>query len=101
MLAQGPLHDITGNADHAFSSGAPRARSMARTPIKQVGKDKAIPPTPENSRRSRERVVVPTFDGEINATYDDLGTSARSYVRQVNTWWMTRLSPDQQALGLP
>ena len=74
---------------------------MARTPIKQVGKDKAIPPTPENSRRSRERVVVPTFDGEINATYDDLGSSARSYVRQVNSWRrMTRLSSDHQALTL-
>ncbi|CAE7319506.1 unnamed protein product, partial [Symbiodinium microadriaticum] len=56
---------------------------------------------PENSRGPSEKMVVPTFDGEINSAYDDIGSSARSYVRQVNAWKrMTRLSPDQQALTL-
>ncbi|CAE7216898.1 RE2 [Symbiodinium sp. CCMP2592] len=62
---------------------------------------RGVPRRPENSRGPSEKMVVPTFDGEINSTYDDLGSSARSYVRQVSAWRrMTRLSADQQALTL-
>ncbi|CAE7700485.1 GIP [Symbiodinium sp. CCMP2592] len=62
---------------------------------------RGVPRRPENSRGPSEKMVVPTFDGEINSTYDDLGSSARSYVRQVSAWRrMTPLSADQQALTL-
>ncbi|CAE7324462.1 GIP, partial [Symbiodinium microadriaticum] len=46
-------------------------------------------------------MVVPTFSGTTPGNGDDLGTSARSYLRQVAAWRrMTRMSEDQQALTL-
>ncbi|CAE7227655.1 RE2, partial [Symbiodinium sp. CCMP2592] len=47
-----------------------------------------------------ERLIVPTFTGDTE-NGGDLGTSARSYLRQVNAWEkMTKLAPDQRALVL-
>ena len=48
--------------------------------------------------RASERLSVPTFSGEDS---DDVGSSARSYLRQVEAWRrMTYLPPAQQGLVL-
>ena len=66
-------------------------------------------PTPETSvskvesesRGPSEKMVVPSFSGTAEGTNEDIGASARSYVRQVAAWQrMTRLSIDKQALVL-
>ena len=47
-----------------------------------------------------EKLLIPTFSGDVEGT-GDLGTSARSYLRQIAAWEkMTKLSPDQRALVL-
>ncbi|CAE7481023.1 GIP, partial [Symbiodinium sp. CCMP2456] len=47
-----------------------------------------------------ERLIIPTFSGDVEGT-GDLGTSARSYLRQIAAWEkMTKLTPDQRALVL-
>ena len=44
-----------------------------------------------------ERLIVPSFNGDPE-NGGDLGTSARSYLRQVSAWEkMTKLAPDQRA----
>ena len=49
--------------------------------------------------RPTERLSVPTFNGEDGG--DDVGTTARSYLRQVEAWRrMTRLPAAQQGLVL-
>ena len=49
--------------------------------------------------RPTERLTVPTFNGEDDG--DDVGTSARSYLRQIEAWRrMTRLPAAQQGLVL-
>ena len=54
----------------------------------------------ESSRGPSERMIVPSFSG-LDTGSDDLGTSARSYLRQVAAWRrMTRMSKDQQGLTL-
>eukprot|EP00439_Symbiodinium_sp_Y106_P084410 s160_g25.t1 len=53
----------------------------------------------EGGRGPTERLVVPTFAGDADG--DELGTSARSYIRQIKAWQrMTKLSEDKQALVL-
>ena len=55
----------------------------------------------ENSRAPAEKMVVPSFSGELTGETEDLGTSARSYLRQVAAWQrMTRLGRDKQGLVL-
>ena len=55
----------------------------------------------ERGRGPSEKMVVPTFSGSVEAGGDDLGASARSYLRQVAAWRkMTRLSADQHGLVL-
>ncbi|CAE7221929.1 GIP [Symbiodinium sp. CCMP2592] len=55
----------------------------------------------EFSRGPSEKMIVPSFSGLTPSSGDDLGTSARSYLRQVSAWRrMTRMSEDQQALTL-
>ncbi|CAE7025469.1 GIP, partial [Symbiodinium sp. CCMP2456] len=47
-----------------------------------------------------ERLIVPSFSGGTE-NGGDLGSSARSYLRQVSVWEkMTKLAPDQRALVL-
>ncbi|CAE7822217.1 GIP [Symbiodinium sp. CCMP2456] len=47
-----------------------------------------------------ERLIVPSFSGDTE-NGGDLGSSARSYLRQVSAWEkMTKLAPDQRALVL-
>ena len=47
-----------------------------------------------------EKMIIPTFSGDVEGT-GDLGTSARSYLRQIAAWEkMTKLAPDQRALVL-
>ena len=46
-------------------------------------------------------MIVPTFSGNMHSGEEDLGSSARSYLRQVSAWRrMTRMSKDQQGLTL-
>eukprot|EP00439_Symbiodinium_sp_Y106_P027969 s1500_g3.t1 len=55
----------------------------------------------ENSRGPSERMTVPSFSGAVGDQGDDIGTSARSYLRQISAWRrMTRMSEDQQGLTL-
>ncbi|CAE7504711.1 RE1 [Symbiodinium sp. CCMP2592] len=49
---------------------------------------------------TRWRLLIPSFSGDAEGS-GDLGTSARSYLRQVAAWEkMTKLSPSQRALVL-
>ena len=66
------------------------------------GKDGSFGPKPyEGSRGPSEKMVVPLFSGAMNSGDEDIGSSARSYLRQVSAWRrMTRLSKDQQGLTL-
>ena len=53
------------------------------------------------SRGPSEKMIVPTFSGQTSSSGDDLGMSARSYLRQISAWRrMTRMSEDQQGLTL-
>ena len=46
-------------------------------------------------------MIIPSFSGIIEDGTEDLGSSARSYLRQIEAWQrMTRLSRDRQALVL-
>ncbi|CAE7328612.1 RE1 [Symbiodinium sp. CCMP2592] len=61
----------------------------------------ATAPPAERGRGPSEKMIVPTFTGGVEAGADDLGASARSYLRQVAAWRkMTRLSADQHGLVL-
>ena len=52
-------------------------------------------------RGPSEKMIVPSFSGIAEGDGEDIGASARSYVRQVAAWQrMTRLSSDKQALVL-
>ncbi|CAE7261754.1 RE1 [Symbiodinium natans] len=56
---------------------------------------------PDASRGPSERMIVPTFAGNTDGGTEDIGTSARSYLRQIAAWRrMTRMSKDQQGLTL-
>ncbi|CAE7621529.1 GIP [Symbiodinium sp. CCMP2592] len=53
----------------------------------------------EGGRGPSEKMVVPTFAGDADG--DELGSSARSYLRQIAAWQkMTRVGADKQALVL-
>ena len=55
----------------------------------------------EGLRGPSEKMIVPSFSGNVNEDAEDLGSSARSYLRQVSAWRrMTRMSKEQQALTL-
>ncbi|CAE7470136.1 RE2 [Symbiodinium sp. CCMP2592] len=55
----------------------------------------------EGGRGPSEKMIVPSFSGSTGDQGDDIGTSARSYLRQVSAWRrMTRMSVDQQGLTL-
>ena len=52
------------------------------------------------SKALRTCLIVPSFNGDPE-NGGDLGTSTRSYLRQVSAWEkMTKLAPDQRALVL-
>ncbi|CAE7245428.1 RE1 [Symbiodinium sp. CCMP2592] len=55
----------------------------------------------EGIRGPSEKMVVPTFSGTMDAGDENLGQTARSYLRQVAAWRrMTRMAPEAQALTL-
>ncbi|CAE7939825.1 FTSH1, partial [Symbiodinium necroappetens] len=55
----------------------------------------------DSSRGPSEKMIVSTFSGQTSSSGDDLGMSARSYLRQISAWRrMTRMSEDQQGLTL-
>ena len=54
----------------------------------------------EGSRGPSEKMIVPSFSGKAGEN-EDIGTTARSYLRQVSAWRrMTRMTEDQQGLTL-
>ncbi|OLP96499.1 Copia protein [Symbiodinium microadriaticum] len=87
------LDDSRGLADGTWPDGwGPSTEGQGRA---------ERPKREEGSRGPSEKMVVPTFSGTTPGNGDDLGTSARSYLRQVAAWRrMTRMSEDQQALTL-
>ena len=56
---------------------------------------------PEGGRGPSEKMVVPTFSGTMDAGDENLGQTARSYLRQIAAWRrMTRMAPEAQGLTL-
>ena len=54
----------------------------------------------QNRGRPTEKIIVPSFDGE-SGSEQDLGRSARSYIRKVQVWLRcTKLAPNRRALAL-
>ena len=67
------------------------------------GSDRRPPPRDDRpsdgGRGPSEKMIVPSFSGEGDG--DELGSSARSYLRQVLAWQrMTKVTKDKQALVL-
>ncbi|CAE7765879.1 RE2 [Symbiodinium sp. CCMP2592] len=57
--------------------------------------------TSEVPRGPSEKMVVPSFSGAVESGSEDIGASARSYMRQIAAWRrMTRIEPSRQALTL-
>ncbi|CAE7480578.1 GIP [Symbiodinium sp. CCMP2592] len=53
----------------------------------------------EGGRGPSEKMVVPSFSGTADAGDENLGQTARSYLRQIAAWRrMTRLAPEAQGL---
>ncbi|CAE7372060.1 RE2 [Symbiodinium sp. CCMP2592] len=80
------------------SGGDGRGRDHQQwRPSGETGRDEATQDVRKGT--PSERMAVPTFSAD--ASGDDLGTSARSYLRQVDAWIkVTRTAPDQRALIL-
>ncbi|CAE7339323.1 GIP, partial [Symbiodinium sp. CCMP2456] len=84
--SSGGKDDLGGDQDYGDSGSSGR------------GRDEPDPP-PEGGRGPSERMIVPSFSGEGDG--DELGTTARSYIRQIQAWRkMTRVGSDKQALVL-
>ncbi|CAE7346815.1 unnamed protein product [Symbiodinium sp. CCMP2592] len=68
----------------------------------KLGHDLTGPPrTSEVPRGPSEKMVVPSFSGAVESGSEDIGASARSYMRQIAAWRrMTRIEPSRQALTL-
>ena len=83
------------------TTGSPPATRSWITPSwRDVGTNEAGYNTDAAGRAPVEKVAVPTFDGTADSS-GDLGTTARSYIRQVAAWQrMTRLGRDKQGLVL-
>ncbi|CAE7350894.1 unnamed protein product [Symbiodinium sp. CCMP2592] len=61
----------------------------------------SAPKTGESARGPSEKMVVPSFAGALEAGTEDIGASARSYLRQIAAWRrMTRIDSSRQALTL-
>ena len=87
------------------SGSTSTARSTAPTPSRTstspttLASSHATPPPREGGKGPSEKLVIPCFNGEGEG--GELGSSARSYLRQVAAWQrMTKLGADQQALVL-
>ena len=89
--------DGRGPGDGAWM---PRTQNCGWQPEKRVTAGYDGSGGPVGPRAPSEKMVVPTFSGELDKeSSDDIGTTARSYLRQIAAWRrMTRLSPEQQGL---
>ena len=89
-----------GAGDGAAAASTPTPTAPFTTPssTRFTGPSTALP---RDGKGPSERLVVPSFTGDVDHEDGDLGTSARSYLRQVTAWRkMTRLAKDKQALVL-
>ncbi|CAE7496514.1 GIP [Symbiodinium sp. CCMP2592] len=78
-------------------SAAPTAWTSAR-PTDGGGRP-AGGPEGGGGKGPSEKLIIPSFSGDGEGT--ELGTSARSYLRQIDAWErMTKLAPSQRALVL-
>ena len=99
-----PAHESAGNGSEAWghrrssgnSSGAWTGESSTRATPGEVASGQEAP---GHKGSFSEKMAVPSFDA--SSTGDDLGVSARSYLRQVDAWVkVTRTPKAQQALLL-
>ena len=83
--------DPPGARDHG--------RPLGREPERHRGRADGVEASNHGGKGPSEKLLIPTFSGEDGDR--DLGTSARSYLRQVAAWErMTKLASNQQALVL-
>ncbi|CAE7644335.1 unnamed protein product [Symbiodinium sp. CCMP2592] len=104
VSAQGPPSwdpDPQESAREAWRSRGGNAMPGGWQPQK-LGHDLTGPPrTSEVPRGPSEKMVVPSFSGAVESGSEDIGASARSYMRQIAAWRrMTRIEPSRQALTL-
>ncbi|CAE7603954.1 GIP, partial [Symbiodinium microadriaticum] len=91
--------DASGYMDHVRYDGTVMGRGTRGYAFKYHGARANIGYV-ELGKGPSERLIVPSFSGDIE-NGGDLGSSARSYLRQVSAWEkMTKLAPDQRALVL-
>ena len=93
-----------------FGRGATTTKgSMSQQPATVTSSALATAPTPRGDGTEEtirgagpsERMVVPSFSGGSGDDGEELGSTARSYLRQVAAWQkMTRISPCRQGLVL-
>ena len=78
----------------------PSATRTSTTPTTRCDEHAgAGPPNVPGGRGPSEKLLIPSFSGEGEG--GELGSSARSYLRQICAWQrMTKLAPNQQALVL-
>ena len=90
-----PTTSTTGRAAMLAASTTLTPATTTRPSRESEGGD-------DHGRGPSERMVVPGFSGAIgDGESDDLGSTARSYLRQVAAWQkMTRISPSRQGLIL-
>ncbi|CAE7917780.1 RE2 [Symbiodinium sp. KB8] len=101
--------------DGSAPAGGKGTTAAGRTSLTSPATTTTSAPTPATMPTSRgeggeeairgagpsERMVVPSFSGGSGDDGEELGTTARSYLRQVAAWQkMTRLSPCRQGLVL-
>ena len=94
-----PSPTASAASDEAGTTRTPLTSGMQRTTSGSTAREEAQDRV-EYSRGPSEKMVVPTFGGTPNEG-DELGATARSYLRQIAAWRkMTRLPVQQQALVL-
>ena len=88
-----------GNEAWRYRGGA--ALPGGWQPQKLAGDLLGAPRGGDLARGPSEKMVVPAFSGALENGSEDIGASARSYMRQVAAWRrMTRIDPSRQALTL-
>ena len=88
-----------GNEAWRYRGGA--ALPGGWQPQKLAGDLLGAPRGGDLARGPSEKMVVPAFSGALENGSEDIGASARSYMRQIAAWRrMTRIDPSRQALTL-
>ena len=104
----GSLQDPSAKETECYEGGneAWRFRGGAALPggwqPQKLGSDLlGAPRGGDAARGPSEKMVVPSFSGALENGSEDIGASARSYMRQIAAWRrMTRIDPSRQALTL-